>query len=203
MASGTMQPAPDSIRGAGMCLVRRPPDANATHVVQHQQVPRIAVMEIDAPMEPVEDSLLDRMLATDSTLIVLRCNDADALSDALRSLAQRTGKALYFWRASIGLCRLPGRDETVPGVVQLADVLRFIERSPHFGMYFIADLPAEWSADLLALLRRIAQIDAQQPRRLVLLGALADLPAGLPARELTWGPPVAARLRLRHGAWVY
>lgn len=159
-------------------------------------------METDAPMEQVEDGLLDRILAADSVLIALRCDDADALTEALRNIAQRTGKALYLWRARVGLCRLPGRNETVPDVVHLADALRFIERSPHFGVYFIADPPLEWSADLLALLRRIAQIDPRQPRRLVLLGTLADLPAALSARELAWGRPVGAQLRLRHGAWV-
>ncbi|HJR13469.1 MAG TPA: hypothetical protein VJ833_06180 [Rhodanobacteraceae bacterium] len=157
--------------------------------------------EADSPMQAI-DNLLDRILAADSVLVALRCDDVEALVDALRRIAQETGKALYVWRARAGLCRLPGRDETVPGIVHLADVLRFIERSPHFGVYFLTERPPEWSPDLLALLRRIAQIDPRQPRRLVLPGTLADLPPALPARELAWGKSMGARLRLRHGAWV-
>ncbi|MGH8126515.1 MAG: hypothetical protein ACREPK_11790, partial [Rhodanobacteraceae bacterium] len=141
-------------------------------------------MEMELPKEPIEDDLLDRILAADSTLVALRCEDIDGLVESLRAIAQRTGKAMYWWRARIGLCRLPGRDEIVPGMVHLADVLRFIEHSPHFGVYFIADSPPEWGADLLALLHRVARIGPQQQRRLVLRGALADLPAALPAREL-------------------
>lgn len=161
-----------------------------------------SVAEIDSSTQTIEDNLLDRILAADSVLVALRCDDVDALVDALRRFAQHSGKALYVWRARVGLCRLPGRDEAVPGVVHLADVLRFIERSPHFGLYFLAERPPEWSPDLLALLRRIAQIDPRQPRRLILPGTLADLPAALPARELAWGRPAGARPRLRHGEWV-
>lgn len=158
------------------------------------------VTETESPREPIEDDLLDRILAADSTLVVLRCEDIDGLMESLRAIAQRTGKAVYWWRARTGLCRLPGRDEAVPGMVHLTDVLRFIEHSPHFGVYFIVDSPPEWSADLLALLQRVSRIDPGQQRRLVLRGA--DLPTAVPAREVTWGRPVGARLRLRHGAWV-
>lgn len=158
--------------------------------------------ETSAPMELAEEGLLDRVLGADRVLVTLRCDDPDALVESLRGIALRTGRALYWWRARSGLCRLPGHDEVVPGVVHLADVLRFVERSRHFGVYFLADRPPEWSADLLALLRRIAQIAPQQSRRLVLLGTLADLPEALPARELAWGRPLGARLRLRHGVWV-
>ncbi|HEY9111371.1 MAG TPA: hypothetical protein VIM92_06325 [Rhodanobacteraceae bacterium] len=157
---------------------------------------------IASSAQAIEDNLLDRILAADSVLVALRCDDVDALVAGLRRTAQHSGKALYVWRARVGLCRLPGRDEAVPGVVHLADVLRFIERSPHFGVYFLAERPPEWRPDLLALLRRIAQIDPRHPRRLVLPGTLADLPAALPARELTWGQPAGARPRLRCGAWV-
>lgn len=155
-----------------------------------------------APKEFAEDSLLDRVLGADRVLLALRCDDPDALVESLRGIAVRTGTALYWWRARTGLCRLPGHDEVVPGAVHLADVLRFVERSPHFGVYFLADRPPEWNADLLALLRRIAEIDPQQPRRLVMLGTLADFPVTLPARELAWGRPLGDWPRLRHGTWV-
>jgi hypothetical protein len=161
-----------------------------------------AMAEAGSTSQAREDALLDRILAAESVLVAVRCDDVDALVECLRRIAQRSGKALYAWRARVGLCRLPGRDEVVPGVVHLADVLRFIERSPHFGVYLLAEPPPEWSPDLLALLRRIAQIDPRQPRRLVLPGTLADLPAALPARELAWGSPAGAQPRLRHGEWV-
>lgn len=158
--------------------------------------------DIASSTQEVEDNLLDRILATDSVLVALRCDDTGMVTNALRRIAQQTGKALYVWRAHAGLCRLPGRDEAVPGMTQLADVLRFVERSPHFGVYFLAERPRTWGADLMALLRRIARIDPRQSRRLVLPCTLADLPPTLPARELAWGAPATTQLRLRHGAWV-
>ena len=158
--------------------------------------------ETGTQKEFVEDSLLDRVLDADRVLLALRCDDPDALLESLRDAAMRTGRAIYWWRARTGLCRLPGRDEVVPGVAHLADVLRFVEHSPHFGVYFLADRPLEWGADLLALLHRIVEIDPQPPRRLVLLGTLADFPAALPVRELAWCRPLGAQPRLRHGAWV-
>jgi hypothetical protein len=163
---------------------------------------RNAVSETDPTTDFAEDPLLDRILGTQSVLVALRCEDTAALIEHLCASVVRSGQAVYFWRARSGLCRLPGRDEAVPGVVHLADVLRFVARSAHFGVYFLADPPSEWSYDLLTLLRRIAQIDPQQPRRLVLLGTLADFPATLAARELTWGRRRSMQLRLRDGAWI-
>ncbi|HEX5353853.1 MAG TPA: hypothetical protein VFW60_07210 [Rhodanobacteraceae bacterium] len=158
--------------------------------------------EPKSPGGLLKDDLLDRILAVDSALVALRCEDVDGLVKSLRAIAQRTGKAIYWWRARVGLCRLPGLHEIVPGMVHLADVLRFVANSPHFGVYFIVDSPPEWSPDLLALLQRIAKTDPQQQRRLVLPGALADLPAALPARELAWSRRAGPQPRLRHGAWV-
>lgn len=160
------------------------------------------MVEAGAQKEFAADGLLDRVLGADKVVLALRCDDPDALLESLRGIALQTGRALYWWRARTGLCRLPGRDEVVPEMVHLADVLRFVEHSPHFGVYFLADRPPEWGADLLALVRRIAEIDPQQPRRLVLLGTLADFPLALPARELAWGRPLGDRPRLRHGAWI-
>jgi hypothetical protein len=159
------------------------------------------VAETGSAREFAQDNLLDRILGADKVLVALRCDDHDALLDALRDAAGRIDKPLYWWRARAGLCRLPERDAIVPGLAHLADVLRFMERSPDFGLYFLADCPAEWSPGLLVPLRRMAAIDPRQQRRLVLLGTLADWPAALPARELAWGRPLGIRPRLRHGAW--
>lgn len=149
-----------------------------------------------------DNNLLDRILAAESVVVALRCGDTDAVTSALRRIALQTGKALYVWRPRAGLCRLRSRDERIPGATQLADVLRLVERSPQFGVYFLAESPRTWGPDLMALLRRISQLDPRQPRRLVLRGTLADVPPSLPARELAWGSQAGTQLRLRHGAWL-
>ena len=159
--------------------------------------------DIESSTQEVENNLLDRILAAESVVVALRCDDTAAVTNALRRIAQRTGKAMYVWRRHAGLWRLRGRDETVPGVVRPADVLRFVERNPHFGVYFLDDSPRAWGPDLVALLRRITKIDPRQSRRVVLPGTLADLPPSLPARELAWGSPVVPPLRLRQGAWAW
>lgn len=157
--------------------------------------------EMGSAREFAQDNLLDRILGADKVLVALRCDDRDALLDSLGAAATRAGDALYWWRARTGLCRLPDRDAVMPGLVHLADVLRFMERSIAPGIFFLGDSPAEWSPGAVVPLRRIARIDPRQPRRLVLLGTLADWPMALPARELAWGRPLGTRPRLRHGAW--
>lgn len=157
--------------------------------------------ETGSAREFAQDNLLDRILGTDKVLVALRCDDHDSLLESLDGTAARTGEALYWWRARAGLSRLPDRDAVMPGLVHLADVLRFMERSAEPGVYFLADRPQEWSPGVVVPLRRIARIDPRQPRRLVLLGTLADWPMALPARELAWGRPLGTRPRLRHGAW--
>lgn len=159
--------------------------------------------DTESSTQDVENNLLDRILAAESVVVALRCDDTAAVTNALRHVAQRTGKAMYVWRRHAGLWRLRGRDEAVAGVVHPADVLRFVERSPQFGVYFMAESPRAWGPDLVAWLRRIAEIDPRQSRRLVLPGTLADLPPSLPARELAWGSPAVPPLRLRQGVWAW
>ena len=153
--------------------------------------------------QEAENNLLDRILAAESVVVALRCDDPAAVPDALRRIAQRTGKAMYVWSRRSGLWRLGSRDEAVRGVVRPADVLRFVERRPQFGVYFLAESPQAWGPELVALLRRIAEIDPRQSKRVVLPGTLADLPPSLPARELAWGCSEVPPLRLRQGAWAW
>ena len=159
--------------------------------------------DIESSTQEVENNLLDRVLAAESVVVALRCDDTAAVTDAFRCIAQRTGKAMYVWYRRAGLWRLGHRDEAVPGAMHLADALRFIERRPQFGVYFVADSPQAWEPGLVAWLRRIAEIDPRQSKRLVLPGRLADLPPSLPARELAWGCSVVPPLRLRQGAWAW
>ena len=94
--------------------------------------------DIESSTQEVENNLLDRILAAESVVVALRCDDTAAVTDALRRIALRTGKAIYVWRRHAGLWRLHGRDEAVPGAFHPADALRFIERGPRFGVYFLA-----------------------------------------------------------------
>ncbi|MGN6789446.1 MAG: hypothetical protein ACTHJP_07945 [Rhodanobacteraceae bacterium] len=158
--------------------------------------------DIESSKQENENNLLDRILAAESVVVALRCDDAAIVTHALRRIARRTGKPLYAWDEHAGLRRLSARDELMPGVLHLADALRLVERSPGLGVCFLAKCPHTWSAELVTLLRRIARLDPHQPRRLVLPGTLADLPRALPARELAWGKSVVPQLRLRHGAWM-
>jgi hypothetical protein len=159
--------------------------------------------DMESSTQEVENKLLDRILAAESVVVALRCDDTAAVTNALRRIAQRTGKAMFVWRRHAGLWRLRGRDEAVPGVVHPADVLRFVERRPQFGVYFLDESPQGWGPELVALLRRITEIDPRQSRRLVLPGTLADLPPSVPARELAWGRPAVPPVRLRQGAWAW
>ncbi len=152
--------------------------------------------------EPVAWSLLESITGADCGLIVLRCDDEAGLLQQLRRLALHSGQAMYLWREGAGLRRMREGDEEVPGCGRMADVLRYVSQSAHFGIYFLAHSAASFDSDLVPLLRRVSRADGQPLRRVVLLGAPPALPAGVRAHELVWKVQAPGRPRLRDGRWV-
>jgi hypothetical protein len=152
--------------------------------------------------EAIAGNLLERIIEADCGLIVLRCDDEAGLLQQLRWLALHTGQAMYLWREGAGLRRMREGDEEVPGCRHIADVLRYVIQSAHFGVYFLAGSGAAVDSEMVPLLRRVSRADGQPLRRVVLLDPPPSLPAGVGATELVWAVRASSRPRLRDGRWV-
>lgn len=146
-------------------------------------------------------ALLERIIATGGSLIVLRGGEAATLEQQLRQHARHSGQALYLWRDGTGLLSLRDGELPVPGCRRFADALRYVAQSAHFGVYFFAGCPQPLDAGLAPLLRQLARLPGERIRRVVLMDPRA-LPPGLDTVELAWTAGVSARPRLRDGRWL-
>ena len=150
----------------------------------------------------IASELLDTIVNAKRSLVLLRCDEAQPLLDLLRRHAIRTGQALYAWNEETGLRSLRDAQLTVPSSLRFSDALRHIIQSAHFGVYFFAGILPPFDATLVPLLRQASRLNGEHARRVVLIGAVAELPAGVDAFELKRAIAKPARPRLRDGHWV-
>lgn len=150
----------------------------------------------------IASELLDTIVGAQRSLVVLRCDDPRRLLDSLRRHAIRTGQALYAWDEEAGLRSLRDAHVSVPSSHRFGEALRQIIQSAHFGIYFFADHPQVFDASLVSLLRQTARLNGEHTRRVVLMGANTELPAGIDAFEFSRSTAMSARPRLRDGRWV-
>jgi hypothetical protein len=150
----------------------------------------------------IASELLDTIVDAQRSLAVLRCDDAQRLLDLLRRHAIRTGQSLYAWNEETGLRSLRDAQVSVPSSLRFADALRQIIQSAHFGIYFFAEHPQIFDAATISLLRQVTRLNGDHVRRVVLMGAHTELPAGIEAFEFSRSAAKPARPRLRDGRWV-
>ncbi|HEY3521489.1 MAG TPA: hypothetical protein VGK80_10705 [Rhodanobacteraceae bacterium] len=150
----------------------------------------------------IASELLDTIVNAKRSLVLLRCDETQPLLDLLRRHAIRTGQALYAWDDEAGLRSLRDAQSPAPSSKRFADALRHIVQSAHFGVYFFAGHLPPFDATLVPLLRQVARLNGEHARRVVLIGAVAELPAGIEAFELKRAIAKPARPRLRDGRWV-
>lgn len=148
--------------------------------------------------------IFERILASDSGLIVLDSKDSPALINQFRMIARHTGQAVYLWQPDTGLSSLRDAHVRVPDCQRLGNALRYMQQSMHFGVYFLAGLELPLSALDAGLLRQLARPAKGHLRRVVLL----DVPAalcehlGAHAQHLDCGESQPRRPRLRDGRWL-
>lgn len=150
----------------------------------------------------IANELLDTIVEAERSLVVLRCDDVPSLLDLLHRHAIRTGQALYAWSADTGLRSLRDAQVPVSGARRFGEALRHVIQSAHYGIYFFAEHPPLFDAALIPLLRQVARLSGEHARRVVLLGAVTELPAGVEAFELSPGMGSTTRPRLRDGRWM-
>ena len=149
-------------------------------------------------------ALLERIVDAPGNLIVVDTAHSDELVDQFRLLARRSGQAVYLWHPDIGLRSMREGDLQVQGSKRLADTLRFIRRSMHFGIYLMQVDVADLAPQNVNLLVDIGRLRDGPSRRVVLLGhnpsvsgRLADAGLHLSLSAFEQGTP-----RLRDGRWV-
>ncbi len=153
---------------------------------------------------PVVQKLLDRIVQSPQQLILLEsANVADTL-EQMRVLAMRGGTSIYAWEPEGGLASLRESGLHVPGSKRMADALRYVLQSMHFGVYLFVDFTGNLKPGDTLLLRRISRLQAANERKLVFLGASVELPEELDGmfERLSVEDDTYRQLRLRDGRWV-
>ncbi len=149
-------------------------------------------------------ALLERIVDAPCNLIVLDTTQADDLIDSLRLLSRHSGQALYLWQAEAGLRSMREGDMQVQVSNRLADTLRFIRRSMHFGIYIVQVEMSELSPQSINLLGEIGRLKGGPSRRVVLLGhnPTVDERLASVSLRLNVSGGDTGRPRLRDGRWV-
>lgn len=152
----------------------------------------------------VPDRLYDQMLDSSSNLVLMDTPFPDDLMAHLRQMAQRRGHSIYAWSQEGGLASLREHGITVTGSKRLAEALRFVLQSGHFGVYIFPAERDEMTPQILALMRQIARGKEGGNKRVVILGTVLDLPPALRklASQMLHRHGPSERLRLRDGRWI-
>lgn len=152
----------------------------------------------------VPERLYEQLLDSPSNLILIDSPFPTELLAHLRLMAQRRGHSIYHWNAEAGLTSLREHGITVAGSKRIAEALRYVLQSGHFGIYVFPYERREFTPQVLALLRQIARGKEGIDKRVVVLGTTAELSSTLAKIGflLTHRHGPSQRLRLRDGRWI-
>jgi len=152
----------------------------------------------------VPERLYEQLLDSPSNLVLVDTPFPAELLAHLRLMAQRRGHSIYHWNQDAGLTSLREHGITVAGSKRIAEALRFVLQSGHFGIYVFPADRQEFTPQVLALLRQIARGKEGGDKRVVVLGTALDMPSALGQLAFLLmhrhGP--SRRLRLRDGRWI-
>lgn len=153
---------------------------------------------------PIVQKLLEKIVQSPQHVIAL---DSDNLADTLaqmRMLAIRAGTSIYAWDPDGGISPLREAGLYVPGTKRLADALRYVLQSLHFGVYVFVDFAEHLRPAETLFLRRISRTTMRSERKVVFLGEHVELPEELEGMyaTLSAGAHASQKLRLRDGRWV-
>lgn len=145
---------------------------------------------------------LDDLLERPEKIVILESADLAGTMQQFETLARQTGKAVYLWRRGEGLASLKVADMQVPGSARLAEALRYVANSRHYGIYAFSDFESSLKMDELQLLRQIVNATAGYDRKVILLTSGMKIPRGLEELSARVRHEPQRRLRLRDGRWV-
>lgn len=142
-----------------------------------------------------------QILDAESPLVVLATRDPEQLVEQFRLLTRRSGQAVYHWREGQGLRSLREGGLVVPGCLRLADTLRYVMQSLHFGIYLIEGAADHISTMERTLLKQLVKARTTHVRRVVLMGEDVELAESLDG-AVAVNEAERIQLRLRDGRWV-
>lgn len=152
----------------------------------------------------VSNRLFDRVLASKQNLVVVETSDVGEVVTQFRQFALRSGQSIYQWQDDVGISSLRESEVRVPGSKRMADALRYILQSMHFGIYLFTDYVGHLRPPNTGLLRQIGRTRGGNERKVVFIGGTMVLPESLDevSEHLTHERVAPTRLRLRDGRWV-
>jgi len=161
------------------------------------------VSESKADLSVIQ-KLLERIVQSPQHVIALDSDNPDDTLAQLRLLAIRAGTSIYAWDPDGGITPLREAGLYVPGTKRLADALRYVLQSLHFGVYLFVDFADYLRPAETLFLRRISRLTMRSERKVVFMGDGVVLPEELEGLygQLTARAQVPQRLRLRDGRWV-
>ncbi|MCE7931359.1 MAG: hypothetical protein DYH17_08290 [Xanthomonadales bacterium PRO6] len=152
--------------------------------------------------ERVPHRLYDQVLEATSNLVLLDTPFPDELLAHMRQMSQRRGHSIYAWNQETGLASLREHGITVAGSKRMAEAVRFVLQSGHFGVYVFPADRSEYTPQVMALLRQIGRAK-DGGKRILVLGTGINVPALLPiSQSIVHKHGPSDRLRLRDGRWI-
>ncbi len=148
--------------------------------------------------------LLEHIVQSPLHVIALETDNVGEALAQMRQLAIRAGTSIYAWDPEGGISPLRESGLYVPGTKRLADGLRYVLQSMHFGVYFFADFAAYLKPSETLFLRRISRMAMRSERKVVFIGQSVNLPEALDGlyASVSTRSQASQTLRLRDGRWL-
>ena len=153
---------------------------------------------------PIVQKLLESIVQSPQHVIALDTDHPADLLAQMRVLSIRAGTSIYAWDPEGGIAPLRETGLYVPGTKRLADALRYVLQSMHFGIYLFVDFDAFLKPAETLFLRRISRMEMHAERKAVFIGRRAELPEELDGLYAVMSSRAQAsqQPRLRDGRWV-
>ena len=127
-------------------------------------------MNVESSDSQLSSRLFDRVIASKQNLVVVETGDiADVLAQ-FRQFALRSGQSVYQWQDDLGISSLREGEVRVPGSKRMADALRYILQSMHFGIYLFVNAEGHLRPPNIGLLRQIGRAKVGNERKVVFIG---------------------------------
>lgn len=153
---------------------------------------------------PIFQKLFERIVQSAEHVIALEIDNPEDLLAQMRMLALRTGTSIYAWEPDGGITPVREAGLYVPGTKRMADALRYVLQSMHFGIYLFTDFDAHLRPAETLFLRRISRTEMRSERKVVFVGRRVEMPEELDGlyEAISMASHEPQRLRLRDGRWV-
>jgi hypothetical protein len=156
----------------------------------------------------VTPQLYEQIVGSERNLIAIETPRPDEILSQFRHFAVRSGSSVYWWNEADGVTSLRDSGASIPGSARLADALRHIGSSIHYGVYLFPKLGATLRfapnrAQSVAMLRQFAKArGGTNVRKLVMIDEKVTEGLEEVAMVIKDEPTAMKRLRLRDGRWI-